>query len=262
MGHLRATILGDSLSRILEQNGAEVTGVNHLGDWGTQFGKLIVAYTKWGEKGAVEANPIKELFHLYTHFHKEAEINTILDDEAREAFNQLELGNKEYTELWQWFREVSLEAFQLLYDQLNVSFDHLQGESFYNDQLVGTAKLLEEKGLLEFDDGAYIVRLKGIPPALIKKRDGASLYITRDVAAMLYRVEKYEADKILYVVGQEQSVHFEQLSQLAELLNVKIEVEHIPFGMILKNGKRCPREKEKLFYWKILLQMWKKKHLK
>lgn len=243
MGHLRATILGDSLSRILEQNGAEVTGVNHLGDWGTQFGKLIVAYTKWGEKDAVEANPIKELFHLYTHFHKEAEINTILDDEAREAFNQLELGNKEYTELWQWFREVSLEAFQLLYDQLNVSFDHLQGESFYNDQLVGTAKLLEEKGLLEFDDGAYIVRLKGIPPALIKKRDGASLYITRDVAAMLYRVEKYEADKILYVVGQEQSVHFEQLSQLAELLNVKIEVEHIPFGMILKNGKKMSTRK-------------------
>lgn len=131
----------------------------------------------------------------------------------------------------------------MLYDQLNVSFNHTQGESFYNDQLDETAKLLKEKNLLEFDDGAYIVRLKNIPPALIKKRDGASLYITRDVAAMLYRAENYEADKILYVVGQEQSVHFEQLSQLAELLHVKTEIEHIPFGMILKNGKKMSTRK-------------------
>ncbi len=243
MGHLRATILGDSLSKILRQNGAKVTGINHLGDWGTQFGKLIVAYMKWGEQAAVEADPIKELFKLYKHFHKEAEKDPVLDDEAREAFNRLELGHKEYTELWQWFRTVSLEAFQLLYDQLNVSFDHIQGESFYNDQLSRTAELLEEKQLLEYDDGAYIVRLSDTPPALIKKRDGASLYITRDAAAMLYRVEEYKADKILYVVGQEQSVHFEQLSQLAKLLDVKTDIEHIPFGLILKNGRKMSTRK-------------------
>ncbi|SDK85510.1 arginine--tRNA ligase [Lacicoccus qingdaonensis] len=243
MGHLRATILGDSLSKILEQNSAKVTGINHLGDWGTQFGKLIVAYTKWGEKKAVEADPIKELFQLYTHFHIEAEKNPSLDDEAREAFSKLELGHKEYTELWQWFRDVSMVAFELLYNQLNVSFDHIQGESFYNKHLSQTVELLEEKNLLEYDDGAYIIRLNGIPPALIKKRDGASLYITRDVAAMLYRVEKYEADKILYVVGQEQSIHFEQLSQVAEMLDVKTEIEHIPFGMILKNGKKMSTRK-------------------
>lgn len=243
MGHLRATILGDALSRILKNNGAKVIGINHLGDWGTQFGKLIIAYKKWGNPDVIESDPIKELFTIYTHFHKEAEKDPSLDEEAREAFNKLENGDKEYIKLWQWFRTVSLDAFQVLYDQLSVSFDHIQGESFYNGMLEQASDQLEQRNLLEYDEGAYIVRLTDVPPALIKKKDGASLYITRDLAAMLYRVHQFNPDKIYYVVGQEQSIHFEQLSQLAKMLDVKTEIEHIPFGLILKDGKKMSTRK-------------------
>ena len=243
MGHLRATILGDALSRILKNNGAKVIGINHLGDWGTQFGKLIIAYKKWGNPDVIESDPIKELFTIYTHFHKEAEKDPSLDEEAREAFNKLENGDKEYIKLWQWFRTVSLDAFQVLYDQLSVSFDHIQGESFYNGMLEQASDQLEQRNLLEYDEGAYIVRLTDVPPALIKKKDGASLYITRDLAAMLYRVHHFNPDKIYYVVGQEQSIHFEQLSQLAKMLGVKTEIEHIPFGLILKDGKKMSTRK-------------------
>lgn len=244
MGHFRATVLGDALSKILEKSGANVIGINHLGDWGTQFGKLIVAYKEWGEFSKVQENPIKELFELYQKFHVEAETNPILDNEARNAFNQLEHGNNEYTELWLWFREVSIQAFQSLYVKLNIEFDYIQGESFYNNQLNKVSDILEEKELLELDQGAYIVRLnETTPPALIKKKDGASLYITRDIAAMLYREKQYHPNDVLYVVGQEQSVHFNQLGQMASLLDVTTNIEHIPFGLILKNGKKMSTRK-------------------
>lgn len=258
MGHLRATILGDSLSRLLKKNGAAVIGINHLGDWGTQFGKLIVAYSKWGDAQKVEANPIQELFALYTRFHKEADKNPSLNQEARDAFSKLERGDRQYLDLWEWFRTVSLEAFQKLYDQLDISFDYIQGESFYNDKLEATSILLEKQNLLEYDDEAYIVQLEDVPPALIKKKDGASLYITRDIAAMLYRTDVFYPDKILYVVGQEQSVHFEQLSQLGELLDLKPEIRHIPFGLILKDGKKMSTRKGEVILLEDIIEDVKK----
>ncbi|MTV23576.1 arginine--tRNA ligase [Staphylococcus delphini] len=246
MGHLRATVLGDSLSKILEANGAEVIKINHLGDWGTQFGKLIVAYQKWGDAKKVEENPIKELFYLYTKFHKVSEEDPQLDAEAREAFRLLESGNDEYEALWSWFREVSMTSFNALYKLLDIHFDYIQGEAFYNDKLKDTVTLLEQKGLLKRDDGAYIVELEDLPPALIKKSDGASLYITRDLSAVLYRTATFDPTRILYVVGQEQSIHFKQLEQVTHLLGLKTVIEHVPFGLILQGGKKMSTRQGKV----------------
>lgn len=246
MGHLRATVLGDSLSKILEANGAEVIKINHLGDWGTQFGKLIVAYQKWGDAKKVEENPIQELFYLYTKFHEVSEEDPQLDAEAREAFRLLESGNDEYEALWSWFREVSMTSFNALYKLLDIHFDYIQGEAFYNDKLTDTVKLLEQKGLLKPDDGAYIVELEDLPPALIKKSDGASLYITRDLSAVLYRTATFDPTRILYVVGQEQSIHFKQLEQVTHLLGLKTVIEHVPFGLILQGGKKMSTRQGKV----------------
>lgn len=246
MGHLRATVLGDSLSKILEANGAEVIKINHLGDWGTQFGKLIVAYQKWGDANKVEENPIKELFYLYTKFHEVSEEDPQLDAEAREAFRLLESGNDDYEALWSWFREVSMTSFNELYKLLDIHFDYIQGEAFYNDKLTDTVKLLEQKGLLKRDDGAYIVELEDLPPALIKKSDGASLYITRDLSAVLYRTATFDPTRILYVVGQEQSIHFKQLEQVTHLLGLKTVIEHVPFGLILQGGKKMSTRQGKV----------------
>lgn len=238
MGHFRATILGDVLQKILEANSAKVVGINHLGDWGTQFGKLIVAYKMWGDEDAVRANPIPELFKLYVRINNEEKENPELADKGRHAFALLEQGDAEMHELWSWFRTVSLEAFDVLYQRLNITFDAVQGEAFYNDVLKDVSALLEEKGLLKLDDGAYIVPLEDLPPALIKKRDGSSLYITRDIAAVMHRAEHYNPDHILYVVGHEQSVHFNQLAQVIDKMDMDIDIEHIAFGLILKDGKK------------------------
>ncbi|HEC2178642.1 TPA: arginine--tRNA ligase [Staphylococcus delphini] len=246
MGHLRATVIGDSIAKILEANGAKVIRINHLGDWGTQFGKLIVAYKKWGEQKRVENNPILELFHLYTKFHEISKDNPHIDLEAREAFKLLESGHSEYEHLWSWFRNVSMESFNALYKLLDINFDYIQGESFYNERLKETIKLLEERELLTQDDGAYIVDLGDLPPALIKKRDGASLYITRDLSAVLYRTETFNPTRILYVVGQEQSIHFKQLDKLTRLLELTPVIEHIPFGLILKDGKKMSTRQGKV----------------
>ncbi|EGQ2953369.1 arginine--tRNA ligase, partial [Staphylococcus pseudintermedius] len=246
MGHLRATVIGDSIAKILEANGAKVIRINHLGDWGTQFGKLIVAYKKWGEQKRVENNPILELFHLYTKFHEISKDNPHIDLEAREAFKLLESGHSEYEHLWSWFRNVSMESFNALYKLLDINFDYIQGESFYNERLKETIQLLEERELLTQDDGAYIVDLEDLPPALIKKRDGASLYITRDLSAVLYRTETFNPTRILYVVGQEQSIHFKQLDKLTRLLELTPVIEHIPFGLILKDGKKMSTRQGKV----------------
>lgn len=246
MGHLRATVVGDSLARIFEANGAEVVRINHLGDWGTQFGKLIVAYQKWGDAQTVAENPIIELFHLYTKFHEVSETDPALEDEAREAFKALENGDAKYLALWQWFRDVSLDAFNHLYERLGIQFDAIQGESFYNNQLDETVALLANKKLIKQDEGATIVEMKDLPPALIKKRDGASLYMTRDLAAVLYRAKTYQPTRLFYVVGQEQTVHFQQLQQLAQLLHLDLSIEHIPFGLILKDGKKMSTRQGKV----------------
>lgn len=239
VGHLRSTMIGHALKHIYEKCGYQVTGVNHLGDWGTQFGKMIVAYEKWGDPKAVEKDPINALQALYVRFHDEAEHDSTLEDQAREVFKQLEEGNKRYLSLWENFRSQSLESFMHMYDVLNVSFDSYHGEAFYNDKMDAIVKELDQKGLLKIDDGATIVDLgESLPPALIKRSDGATLYMTRDLAALKYRMDTYGAKKVLYVVGNEQQLHFKQLSQVAHLLGWQVDIEHINFGLVLLDGKK------------------------
>ena len=213
MGHLRSTVIGNSIAFILEKIGYQPIRINHLGDWGTQFGKLIVAYKKWGSEEAVRQQPINELLRLYVQFHEEAEENPELEDEARAWFKKLEEGDQEANELWKWFRSESLKEFDKIYSMLEVEFDSYNGEAFYNDKMDEIVTLLEEKHLLTENQGAEIVDLTeyNLNPALIRKSDGATLYITRDLAAALYRKRTYDFAKSLYVVGNEQSNHFKQL---------------------------------------------------
>lgn len=242
VGHLRSTVIGNSLRKVLMKLGYKVIGINHLGDWGTQFGKLIYAYKTWGNKEKVMANPIEELNLLYVKFHQEAENNPILDDKAREWFKKLEDKDEEAIELWQWFKDVSIKSYMDMYDLLGIDkFDSYDGESFYNDKMDAIVDELQTKGLLKLDDGAQIVHLgEDIAPALIKRSDGASLYITRDLAAALYRKKEYDFDEALYVVGSEQTLHFIQLKKVLNKMNYvwHSDIHHIGFGMILQDGKK------------------------
>ena len=208
VGHLRSTVIGDALSNIFRKMGYNTIKINHLGDWGKQCGLLMVAYKKWGNKEAVEANPIDELLQLYVRINAEIENDPALDDEGRLWFKKLEDGDPEATELWQWFRDESLVEFNRIYELLGVEFDSLNGEAFYNDKMDEAVKILEDKGLLKESKGASIVDLDDVnlPPAMIKKSDGATLYITRDIATAMYRARTYNFVKNVYVVGQEQHV--------------------------------------------------------
>ena len=250
MGHLRSTVIGNSIGFILEKIGYQPIRINHLGDWGTQFGKLIVAYKKWGSEEAVKKEPINELLRLYVEFHEQAENDKALEDEARAWFKKLEDGDQEATELWQWFRDESLQEFNKIYDMLEVSFDSLNGEAFYNDKMMEVVELLEEKHLLQEDQGAEIVDLTAfdLNPALIRKSDGATLYITRDMAAALYRKRTYNFAKSLYVVGNEQSYHFKQLKAVLKEMGFdwSDDMHHIPFGLITKDGKKLSTRKGKI----------------
>lgn len=250
MGHLRSTVIGNSIGFILEKIGYQPIRINHLGDWGTQFGKLIVAYKKWGSEEAVKKEPINELLRLYVEFHEQAESDKALEDEARAWFKKLEDGDQEATELWQWFRDESLQEFNKIYDMLEVSFDSLNGEAFYNDKMTEVVELLEEKHLLQEDQGAEIVDLTAydLNPALIRKSDGATLYITRDMAAALYRKRTYNFAKSLYVVGNEQSYHFKQLKAVLKEMGFdwSDDMHHIPFGLITKDGKKLSTRKGKI----------------
>lgn len=239
VGHLRSTMIGNALKNIYKKCGYEVVAVNHLGDWGTQFGKMIVSYELWGNDDEIKQNPIAELQKLYVRFHDEEKNDPTLEDRAREVFKSLEEGNERYLKLWSWFKEESLREFMDMYDLLGVSFDSFNGEAFYNDKMDVVVKELEEKGLLKIDNGATIVELPGdLPPALIKKSDGATLYITRDLAAILYRHKTYKTNRILYVVGNEQQLHFKQLKAVTDLMGYNFEIEHINFGLVLIDGKK------------------------
>ena len=238
IGHLRSTMIGNALKNIYTKLGYKVVGINHLGDWGTQFGKMIVAYKLWGNRALIESNPITELQKLYVKFHEEVEANPSLEDDARKVFKQLEDGDQDTLALWQYFRDESLKEFMSMYDLLGVSFDTYDGESFYNDKMEPIADKLDELGLLVEDDGAMIVRLENLPPALIKRRDGATLYITRDLAALFYRYNTYHFDKVLYVVGNEQKLHFEQLAAVTKLMGHQFDIEHVNFGLVLQDGKK------------------------
>lgn len=241
IGHLRSTIIGASLKLIFEKGGYNTFGINHLGDWGSQFGKVIVAYKKWGNENSVSNNSLSELAKLYVRFHDEAKTNPSLEDEAREVFRELENGNKEYLKLWTWFRDESIKEALKLYDMLNVKFDSYNGEAFYNDKMDAVVKELEEKKLLVEDDGAMIVDLgESMPPALIKRRDGASLYMTRDLAAVFYRKKEYDFKKALYVVGNEQKLHFNQLRSVIDKMGYDYanDIIHVNFGLVLQDGKK------------------------
>lgn len=250
MGHLRSTVIGNALSLILKKINYHTININHLGDWGTQFGKLIVAYQKWGDEAKVKADPVNELVKLYVEFHERAEEDPSLDDEGRAAFKRLEEHDPEMIQLWTWFKDESLKEFDKVYRMLNVHFDHYTGESFYNDKMDEIVDLLEEKGLSEIDQGSLIVRLDeyDLPPALIKKSDGATLYITRDLATAYYRHRTYNFDQSLYVVGNEQSNHFKQLKAVLEKMgnDWAQSMHHIPFGLITVGGKKLSTRKGKI----------------
>ncbi|MFP7776368.1 arginine--tRNA ligase [Streptococcus dysgalactiae] len=248
IGHLRSTVIGDSLANIFAKMGYQPVKINHLGDWGKQFGMLIVAYKKWGDEAAVQANPIDELLKLYVRINAEAESDPTVDEEAREWFRKLEDGDKEATELWQWFRDESLLEFNRLYDQLNVTFDSYNGEAFYNDKMDEVLELLEAKNLLVESKGAQVVNLEkyGIEhPALIKKSDGATLYITRDLAAALYRKRTYDFAKSVYVVGNEQAAHFKQLKAVLKEMGYdwSDDMTHVAFGLVTKGGAKLSTRK-------------------
>ena len=248
VGHLRSTVIGDALSNIFRKMGYNTIKINHLGDWGKQFGLLMVAYKKWGSKEAVEANPIDELLKLYVRINAEIENDPELDEEGRKWFKKLEDGDPEATELWQWFRDESLVEFNRLYDELGVSFDSYNGEAFYNDKMDEVVDILTEKGLLQESQGAQVVNLEkyGIEhPALIKKSDGATLYITRDLAAALYRKRTYDFAKAIYVVGNEQSAHFKQLKAVLKEMGYdwSDDMTHVAFGLVTKNGKKLSTRK-------------------
>lgn len=250
MGHLRSTVIGNSLAKIVEKVGFQAVRINHLGDWGTQFGKLIVAYKKWGDEVSVKEDPIPELLALYIKFHEEAEREPGLENEARKWFWQLENGDAEAERLWSWFKEESLKEFSKIYELLEVDFDSYAGEAFYNDKMAATIDLLKSKQLLSESQGAEVVDLsaEGLPPFLIRKRDGATLYGTRDLTAALYRKEQYHFAKSLYVVGQEQTLHFRQLKLVLKKMGYgwSDDMVHIPFGFILKDGKKMSTRKGKV----------------
>ena len=258
VGHLSSTVIGNSLYKIFNFLGYNCVGINHLGDWGTQFGKLITAYKKWGSQAAVEKGLIKELMRLYVKFHEEAEKDPTLDEEAREWFNRIENGDQEALALWKWFKEISLEEFQRVYDLLEITFDSMAGESFYNDQLPAVVSELKDKNLLEESEGALIVDLEQfeMPPCLILKKDGSSLYATRDIAAALYRKRTYDFVKALYVTGIAQSLHFRQWFKVIELMGYDWakDLIHVPFGWVNLAGEKLSTRKGKVVLLEELLQ--------
>lgn len=249
VGHLRSTVIGNALKNIYKKLGYNVIGINYLGDCGTQFGKLIYAYETWGNEEEVKKNPIKELNKLYVKFHEEAEKNPELNDMGRNIFKQLEDGNPKYTEIWKWFRDESIKEFQKTYDLLNIKdFDVWSGESFYINPAKEIIKELEEKNLLEISEGATIVNLgDDMTPALIKRTDGATLYITRDLAALFDRKEKYNFEEALYVVGNEQTLHFSQVKAVIKKMGYDFynQIHHVPFGLVLQDGKKMSTRKGK-----------------
>jgi arginyl-tRNA synthetase len=242
LGHFRNTMIGDAVANIFDALGYEVIRWNYLGDWGTQFGKLIAAYKLWGDKTAIEERPIEELQKLYVRFHDEMKSNPELEKQGQEEFQKLETGDKENRKLWEWFKKESLIEFEKIYKTLGVNFDIWIGESFFEEQMKPITKELLDKNIAERSEGAVVVKLDeyNLPPALIEKSDGASLYLTRDIANLRYRLEKYKPAKILYVVANDQSLHFEQLFAVAKKMGIDgAEVKHLKYGLSLgEAGKK------------------------
>ena len=241
IGHLPSTAIGNSLYRIYKALGYNAIGINHLGDWGTQFGKMIVAYKKWGDKPVPQCT-VRELVKLYVRFHEEAESDPTLNDRAREEFAKLEHGDEENLALWRWFVDLSLREYKKTYAQLDIEFDSYKGESFYTDKMPAQVQKLRDMGLLKIDDGASIVDLEeyGMPPCLILKKDGSTLYPTRDIAAAVYRKETYDFDKCIYVTSSAQCLHFAQWFKVVELMGYPWYggLVHVPYGTVSINGEK------------------------
>ncbi len=242
IGHLGTTVIGHSLKLLHEFVGYDCIGINYLGDWGTQFGKQIVAFRKWGNREVVEAGGIDELVKLYVKFHAEAELDPTLNDAARAEFRKLEDGDEENLALWKWFVGVSLEEYERTYKQLGIEFDSYKGESFYTDKMPAQVEKLRASGLMKIDDGASIVDLSdyNMPPCLILKKDGSTLYPTRDIAAAVYRKETYDFDKCIYVTSSAQSLHFAQWFKVVELMGYgwNDKLVHVPYGTVSVDGAK------------------------
>jgi arginyl-tRNA synthetase len=242
VGHLRSTVIGNALRNIFDALGYETVSVNHLGDWGTQFGKLIVAYKLWGDKEAVERDDIKELSRIYVKFHQEAENNPALEDEARGWLVKMQEGDEEALSLWKWFCEISMKEFNRIYDRLGITFDSYAGESFYNDKMAAVVEEIKEKNLLTESQGAQIVDLEqyNMPPCLILRSDGGTLYPTRDISAALYRKKTYNFDKCIYVTALDQNLHFAQWFKVIDLMGYDWakDLVHVPFGLVSLVGEK------------------------
>lgn len=259
VGHLRTTIIGNSLYKIYSKLGYNVVRINHLGDWGTQFGKLIVAYKAWGSKEAVEKDGISELMKLYVKFHEEADKNPELVDEARAWFNKMENGDEEALSIWQWFKDISLVEYKRTYNLLGMDFDYYLGESFYRDKCQAVVDKVKAAGLLKESEGAMIVDLSDydMAPCIITKKDGSSIYATRDLAAIFYRKDTYHFSKCLYVTGQEQKLHFAQVFKVVELLGnewAKDQLVHIPYGLVSLEGAKLSTRSGNIIYAEDILK--------
>ena len=259
IGHLGSTMIGHSLKKLHEFAGYDCVGINYLGDWGTQFGKMIVAYKKWGNRDEVEAGGVDKLVELYVKFHSEAEADKSLEDEARAEFHKLEMGDQANIDLWQWFIQISLKEYNETYGLLGVEFDSYKGESFYSDKMPAQVQKLRDAGLLKIDDGASIVSLEeyGMPPCLILKRDGSTLYPTRDIAAAVYRKETYNFEKAIYVTAAAQCLHFQQWFKVVELMGYDWadKLVHVPYGMVSLNGAKLATRTGNVILLKDLLSM-------
>lgn len=247
VGHLFTTVIGNSLSRIFKFEGYNTERINHLGDWGTQFGKLITGYERWIDKDKLMESPIEELNRIYVKFHEEAEIDPSLNDEARMHFKNLEDGVEYEVLLWKQFRDLSLKVFKEVYEELGVEFDSYAGESFYSDKMDDVVKLLDEKGIMTESNGAKVVMLEeyNMPPTIIMKADGATIYATRDLAAAIYRKKTYDFYKNIYVVGTPQSLHFKQVFKTLELAGFEWAKDcvHVGFGLVKFPGKMMSTRK-------------------
>ena len=258
IGHLSTTMIGNALYKIYEHLGYKCVGINHLGDWGTQFGKMIAAYLKWGDREQVERDGVNALVALYVRFHKEAEADPALEDEGRLWFKKIEDGDPQAVEIFTWFKDVTLRDAKRVYDMLGVKFDSYAGESFYNDKMQPVIDELREKGLLEESQGAYVVNLEadGMPPCLILKKDGATLYATRDLAAAFYRKKTYNFYKTLYVVAYQQNLHFKQWFKVVEKMGYDWarDMEHVAFGMVSYEGRALSTREGYVVYLDELLE--------
>jgi arginyl-tRNA synthetase len=258
VGHAFTTILGHALYRLYERIGYQAVRVNHLGDYGTQFGKLIVAYRLWGNEAAVEADPINELLRIYVRYHDEVEKNPELEDQAREAFKRLEAGSADEKALWLKFRDLSLQSFAAVYERLGVEFDSYLGESFYSDRIPQVTELLRQKNLLIESEGAQVVMLDefGLPPCIILKSDGTTIYASRDIVAVLYRWEQYHFDKNIYVVGTPQSLHFRQVFAVLEKAGVPAAKDcvHVGFGLVKFQDRKLSTRSGDIIFLSELLQ--------